>query len=86
MVPQDVGSERAVLAGICKFGEKALIDVGDIITESSFVEEANQLLYTCLKQALEHYTEIDIGAIVTTAQQLGIYDRLVKQKHDMSWA
>ena len=79
---QDVGSERAVLAGIYQYGDEAAVDVADIISADSFTVEENQILYTCLNTALEDNDKLDLTAIMTTAERLGLKDRVTKEKKD----
>ena len=49
MILCDPASERAVLAGICNYGEDAYLDVADIVQESSFTIDSNEIIYKCLK-------------------------------------
>lgn len=77
---QDVGSEKAVLAGIYQYGKDALIDIDDIISSDTFTIEENQLLFLCLKKALEENISIDLTAIVTTAERMQIDKKIVKEK------
>lgn len=81
----DVGSEKAVLAGIYQYGNDALIDVSDIISSNSFSVEANQILYTCLEQALQDNQSIDLTAVMTTADRMGLTNRVFKDKNDIGY-
>jgi hypothetical protein len=49
MILCDPASERAVLAGICAYGEDAYLDTVDIIQESSFTIDSNGVIYKCIK-------------------------------------
>ena len=53
MILCDTSAERAVLAGICKYGEDAYLDVADIVQETSFTIDSNKILYKCLKTVFE---------------------------------
>ena len=37
----DLPAERAILAGIFRYGSEAYYDVSDIVSESSFTDESN---------------------------------------------
>ncbi len=43
----DKGSERAVLAGIAKYGADSYFDIADIINPSTFVDKINGMIYAC---------------------------------------
>jgi len=78
----DVGSERAILSAIFQHGEDALIDINDIISSKTFTIDSNQLLYTCLVEALQTNKSIDLTAVITTAERLKIADRIINSKQD----
>lgn len=82
MILCDPASERAVLAGICKYGEDAYLDVADIVQETSFTIDSNTIIFRCLKQLCETNTKpkIDIASIYSTAQELGISHILSKKE------
>lgn len=70
----DVAAERAVLAGICQFGNDCYVDVVDIITPNSFTFESNQAVYKCLQHLLENNNgmAIDMPSIWSVASDLGL--------------
>lgn len=78
----DPSAERAVLAGICKYGENAFLDVADIVHESSFTIDSNALIYKCLKNICEkeHRPSIDIASIYSSAQELDLSHILNKKE------
>jgi replicative DNA helicase len=82
MILCDPAAERAVLAGICKYGENCYLDIADIIQESSFTIESNALIYKCLKYICErdHKPTIDIPSIYSVAQDLSISHLLSKKE------
>ena len=45
----DLPAERAILAGIFRYGAEAYYDVADIVTESSFTDESNVVLFSCMR-------------------------------------
>lgn len=78
MILCDPSSERAVLSCVCKYGDKAFVDISDIISESTFTIDSNQLLWKCLKHLLsnEQKVTIDIPSIYSAAQELGLINIL----------
>ena len=77
---QDSAAERAVLSGICQYGQTALVDVDDIITGNTFVHESNQIIYKCLKKVLDTSDQIDISSIHSAATELNFYEALHSKK------
>ena len=82
MILCDPASERAVLAGICLYGEEAYLDIADLIQESTFTIDSNVILYKCLKRVCEndHSPKIDIASIYSSAQELGLSHILSKKE------
>lgn len=73
---QDVVAERAVLAGIIRYGADAYYDVADIINENSFTLDSNAILYKICKTILDKDDKIkfDIPTIYSTAKQLDLHE------------
>jgi replicative DNA helicase len=71
---RDPGAERAVLAGICKYGGDAFVDVDDLIDANAFGDDGNWALFSCL----EHFygdgldKKLDLPSILSTARSLGL--------------
>ena len=82
MILCDPSAERAVLAGICSFGEDAYLDTADIIQPSTFTIDSNSIIYTCLKTICErdHKPSIDIPSIFSVAQELNFGHILSKKE------
>jgi len=81
MILCDPAAERAVLAGICTYGESAYLDVADIVQESSFTIDSNSIIYKCVKNLCENnQSKIDIASIYSVAQELGISHILSKKE------
>jgi replicative DNA helicase len=82
MILCDPASERAVLAGICRYGEDAYLDVADIIQESSFTIDSNSIIYKCLKHLCENEQKpsIDVASIYATAQDVGVSNVFAKKE------
>lgn len=81
MILCDPAAERAVLAGICTYGENAYLDIADILQETSFTVDSNIIIFKCLKQLCEnHQNTIDIASIYSVSQELGISHILSKKE------
>jgi replicative DNA helicase len=82
MILCDPASERAVLAGICSYGEEAYLDIADIVQESTFTIDSNAVIFKCLKRVCEneHRPKIDIASIYSAAQELGVSHLLSKKE------
>ena len=82
MILCDPASERAILAGICKYGEDAYLDVADIIQDTSFTIDSNNIIYKCLKNICETQQKpsIDIASIYAAAQDLGLSNVFAKKE------
>ena len=78
LVLADPSAERAVLSGICKYGEEKYLDIADIVQETSFTIDSNSTIFKCLKEICEkqHHASIDIASIYSVAQELGLSDLL----------
>lgn len=82
MILSDPAAERAVLAGVCSYGEQAYYDISDIISESCFTIDSNILIYKCLKNLFDkgHSTNIDVPSIMSSAQELSLSHLLAKKE------
>jgi replicative DNA helicase len=81
MILCDPAAERAVLAGICSYGENAYLDVADILQESSFTVDSNAIIFKCLKHLCDNNRgTIDIASIYSVAQDLGVSNILSKKE------
>src|SRR5690606_19407655 len=74
-------AERAVLAGICRHGTEAYLDVADLIQPSTFVIDINQAIYKCLSHILtkEQSGIVDVPSIYSAARELGLETFFQKQ-------
>lgn len=82
MILCDVAAERAVLSGICNYGEAAYLDIADIIQDSSFTIDSNSIIFKCLKTVCEREQKpnIDIATIFSVAEELGFSHILTKKE------
>ena len=70
----DIGSERAVLAGLMQHGIDGYIAVSDLISHETFVNTNNQIIYKCIKHCIDDDIKIDVSTIVSAAQQLNFLE------------
>lgn len=82
MVLCDPSAERAVLSCIMQYGDKAYFEINDIISETCFTIDSNQLIYSCIKHifANNQATTLDIASIYSAAQDLGVSHILNKKE------
>jgi len=82
MILCDPSAERAILSGILKYGEDAYLDIADIIQESSFTIDSNQIIFKCLKNICEKESKpnIDIASVYSSAQELNLSHILSKKE------
>jgi len=80
MILSDIVAERAVLAGIARYGETAYYDVIDFLQESTFTEEINQAIFKCFKSIFDNNdnVKIDLPTIYSVSQDLGLQHFFVK--------
>jgi replicative DNA helicase len=83
MILCDPAAERAVLSGICKYGENAYLDIADLIQPSTFTVDSNVMIFQVLKELCEkdHSPSIDIASILSTAQSLN-FGHILSQKNE----
>lgn len=80
MILCDPAAERAVLAGICAYGDAAYLDIADIVQETSFTIDSNSIIFKCLKTLCDNnQPSIDIASIYSIAQELGLSHILSKK-------
>lgn len=74
----DPSAERAVLSGLCKYGENAYLDICDLLSANSFTIDSNRLLYTCIQHIYtnDNNAVVDLAYIYSVAQELGFKEVL----------
>ena len=84
MMLSDTPAERAIIAGICKYGSRAYYDVADLVDANSFTIESNSMIYACLKHIIdkEANSDIDLPTILSAAKEIGLPD-LVANKEEI---
>lgn len=78
----DVASERAVLAGLFKYGEEAYLEVSDILTPETFTHQSNVMIYSCIEHLFkeERVKNVDFPSILSAAKDLGISEFVNKNE------
>lgn len=79
----DIGAERATLAGILRHGADALIDIEEILTPNDFYGPHFKTLFSVMRNAVHDrgVTVFDIPVIMGTMKLMG-FDRLIDPKKD----
>lgn len=74
----NVASERAVLAGICRYGNECYLDIEALLDEETFSVDYNKVLYKCVKHTLKTSDTIDFVSIISAGQSLSLSEYLDK--------
>ncbi len=80
----DIGSERAVLAGLLQHGVDAYVSIAEIISTESFNNYNNQILYKCIKNVIDNDQSIDMASLVSAAQHLDVID-VINTKQELNY-
>jgi replicative DNA helicase len=72
----DVGSERAVLAGLMQYGIDVYVIISDFISADSFVNTNNQAIYKCLQDIILEEKSVDIASILASAEKLNLIETI----------
>lgn len=69
----DVAAERAVLAGLCKFGNETFLDVAGVVNPNTFTVQTNTYIYLCVKDIFDkdYQAIIDVPTLLGAAKALG---------------
>lgn len=67
-------AERAVLAGICRYGLDSYVEVAPILEESAFTIDHNKVIFKCLKHQLENQNTVDFASLLSSANSLNLSD------------
>lgn len=72
---RDPAAERAVLAGIARYGQNGYMETADIVQRSSFTLEPNQILYHIFESIIKAGSQtVDVASVLSTANILGHKD------------
>jgi replicative DNA helicase len=76
----DVSAERAVLAGLFKYGSDVYYDVADILTSKTFTLDSNKIIWMCLQHIFESNTSVvDYPVIISSSKSIGYADFFNKE-------
>ncbi len=81
---QDLGAERAVLAGLFAHGLESYIEVSDILDYNSFAAQNNQIIYKCVEKIFASEAEVDIASFISAAERLG-FTEIIKDKRELNY-
>jgi replicative DNA helicase len=77
----DIGSERAVLSGICQYGEDTFIDISTIVNVNTFSNTRNQLLFNSLDNLFKSgIKQVDTPSLISQINSLGFADQLLDKQ------
>lgn len=76
----DIGSERAVLAGLFSYGLEVYVEISDLISHNTFAHQNNQILYKCIEKVLQNETSVDLPAILAAASHLNFSETINTEK------
>mgnify|MGYP001480432490 FL=1 len=76
----DIGSERAVLAGLLQYGVDVYISVSDIVTCDTFVNENNKILFKCIEDTIQNDQKPDIATILASATKLKLAEHITTKQ------
>lgn len=75
---KDLIAEKAILAGICKFGIGGINEIGDIVSEQTFSRLDHKSIFACLKRVLDKQSNIDVASLMGAASDLNLYSVIEK--------
>jgi replicative DNA helicase len=73
---QDVGAERAVLAGLLQHGIEAYVEISDFISVDSFDNANNKIIYRCVERVINNEHVVDIASLLSASEQLHVSDTI----------
>jgi replicative DNA helicase len=83
MILCDPAAERAVISGLCSYGDSLYIEVADIVSENSFTIDSNVIIFKCIKHIFNDEStqkHIDIASIYSAAQELNLFSIISKKE------
>ena len=76
----DVGSERAILAGLLQYGIDGYVAISDLVSIDSFAHHNNQIIYKCIEKTILNDQSVDIASILSAADQIGVSEVINTQQ------
>jgi len=81
---QDLGAERAVLAGLFAYGLESYIEISDVLDYNSFANQSNQIIYKCIEKVFTNEAEIDVATFLSAAENIG-FSEFFKDKRELTY-
>ena len=72
----DIGSERAVLAGLLQHPKDGYVSISDFITIDSFGHHNNQVIFRCIEEIVKNDQKVDIPSILSIASRLNLSEAI----------
>lgn len=72
----DIGSERAVLAGLLQHGIDGYVTISDVVSQDTFGHLNNQILFKCIEKVILNDQKVDIPSILSAADQLNLSESI----------
>lgn len=81
---RDAAAERAVLAGICRYGTDIYLDICDFVKTNTFTIDSNKIIYSCLDHICKDQDNIsiDLPSILSASKELGL-DHILERNDEM---
>lgn len=79
-IAPDAAAERAVLAGIVKYGKNCLAEVQELLNVDSFDDLSNKVVYKCLCYTLENMSIVDYPSLLSSASEIGLYEAITTKE------
>jgi replicative DNA helicase len=76
----NIASERAVLAGICRYGLDCYLDIEALLEEDTFSVDYNKVLYKCVKDILSKSDKVDFVSVLSAGHALSLGEYVEKQE------
>ena len=80
----DIGSERAVLAGLLQYGVDGYVAISDIVSSDTFGNHNNKILYRCIEKIIANDQVVDIASILSAAEQLN-FSESINTKQELKY-
>lgn len=81
---QDIGAERAVLAGLLQYGVSAYVSISDFISVDSFQNTNNKIIFRCIEHIISNEQTIDIASILSASEILNVQE-VINTKQELKY-
>ena len=80
---KDAAAERGVLSLLCQNGMDCLLEA-DFLQSEHFVDEINQILFSCIQSIIMSGGKVELTAILSKANDLGVI-KLLQNAEEISY-